>query len=162
VQEVEDRELDRAYLDTLPPEERERQRQDRKGRAYRAGYAAFLQGGAVRADPNVFWASEELRAPVIKAVKDLFGPEAQRVPRIMPERNSLTAWSREGERIRFHHDLRLLFVDPVRHAAGFEVQGQLVVEIDESHRANPGGWWRVVRLDLVRARSGSARGARGA
>src|SRR5205823_3933169 len=133
-----------AYLETLPPAERDRQEQARRRcegplaaaagpgplaadpacRSYLEGRAAFRAGDLVRADPAVFWAGAGGREAIIKDVKGLFRPGAT-PPRLAPQPPDLIPLhSQDGGRLLLHYDLRLQFPDAAQRGPRLQVEGR--------------------------------------
>jgi hypothetical protein len=172
---------DAAYLDSLPPDERERlgpaaQRnrlsmalaitgpaplglRDQAGEEYLKGRLAFQDGKVIRADDKTFWASPVLRADIIKDVKRVFQPHN---PDKQPALFSLQApkmpvYHQAGGQITFLFDASIGLLDPEKNIPRYSVEAQVAVSADESEarKAISGGLpaWRIQAVDLVSGRS---------
>lgn len=168
-------EWDQAYLDTLPPAERDRAHQQREAcdpalaaaaglgvlggnpqaRAYLAGRARLFSGELINDSPSVFWApTPRVRAEVPARVRQALRPDATSGDHFEMAMTRMPEWARDGDRFRFLCDSQMMMVGPDGGVA-FMVDTQVEVEGD----AQPDGFpaaesWRVHRLDLLRGRTG--------
>ncbi len=158
-----------AYLDTLPPAERERQKKER-GAPFDAGLKAFFNGGLVHFDPDTFWVGskdagkaedrkklQEMRAD---RVRGLFAAEPKEAPQWLLAR-SLPEIHREGDAARIGFNIEIMPVQPMAKVlagkpppqADLVIQGQLWLTADLSHGDPSKDDWRVETLDLLSAKS---------
>jgi hypothetical protein len=178
IKALEGGEMERSYLETLPPAERARQERarakapsgvgpaagpganlarDPEGQAYQAGKAAFLEGGLVQANPKTFWASDP--KAVIEGVKDIFRPLAASASRIELAQIRMPEWDHVDGKLRGRYDVQIGLFDRAAIAAGegnpvprFIVDGMLVVESTAAAGKEDAKSWRVVSLDLIRGK----------
>jgi hypothetical protein len=166
---------DQAYLDTLPPAERDRQHQARvescdpalaaaaglgalagspQARAYLAGRARLFSGELINAGPDTFWApNPRVREQVPARVRQAFRPGAPE-DRFEMAMTRMPQWERDGGVFRFLCDSQLTLLSP-EGVPAFMVEAQVEVEGDAPPDGFPGpDSWRVRRLDLVRGRTG--------
>jgi hypothetical protein len=169
---------DQAYLDTLPPKERDEAHRLRekwcdpavgaagglgalggypKARAYLAGRARLFDGEFVNADPSLFWGpTERVRKEVPPRVRQAFRPDATLPDHFEMVMTRLPQWERDGNVFRFLVDTQMSLASPNGDPIPtFLVETQVEVEGDAPPDGFPGpDSWRVRRLDLVRGRSG--------
>jgi hypothetical protein len=179
------RDLDGAYLDTLPAGRREGQRRgwgkcelpvpalaDPQARAFLQGRAAFRAGGAVRADAARFWAGKEFRQEIVGEVKKIFTPDPEGVPAgegPPPPRAELTiqqvklpwwGWEEGMFRVRLAAQVRIPHPPELKAPPGhprFMVEGELVLETPAAPGEVPESpAWRVAALELQRGFTASA------
>jgi hypothetical protein len=168
---------DQAYLDTLPPDQRDRAHQAREAcdpafaaaaglgalagqpaaRDYLVGRAALFGGDLVRADPSAFWApNEKLRKEAPERVRAAFRLAGPAQANFEVRISRMPLWERDGDRFRFLCDSQVTLPPTAPGAPSYVVEGQLEVEGEAAPDAFPTpGAWRVRRLDLLRARTGS-------
>ena len=140
---------DQAYLETLPPAERERLSKER-GPKFDEGLKAFRDGGLVRADPAMFWAGDKDRDAIIGEMKGLFGRGGASPDRMVLSPAPPT-YQREPDRTRIGFDLT------VPLTPRYLVHGRLMVTADGDDPSPTD--WRIESLDLISGKSMAASGA---
>lgn len=144
--EIGDWNWDKAYLDTLPVDEREKQAAElnkplnERSKAFQDGEAAFRQGDLVHADPDKFWASPKEKDKIIRDVRGIFGKG--KAPEHLMIHSNMPMYHRDAERVTFRFDLMIPL--PPLHA----VQGQVVVTADARDGDPSSTDWRIESLDL--------------
>jgi hypothetical protein len=170
-------EWDQAYLETLPPAERDRQHQARveacdpaaaaaiglaglggnpQARAYLEGRARLFSGALIRDDKATFWTpSDHVRQKSLERIRQAFSLAGGR-DQFSLRVSRIPLWEREGDRFRFLCDSQVEMASPTGAAApAYVVEAALVVEGEAPPDAFPAPEsWRVVRLDLLRGRTG--------
>jgi hypothetical protein len=177
------RELDSAYLDTLPPAQRESQAEarrrcgpgvlglagmavlpgltsrDKGARAWREGLAAFHQGGLLRLDPVEFWVDKQFRADIATGLKAIFDPSVERIGPMQQYGQRLPEYRRRGK-----DQKEVVLLVPIRMAVGqmpgtlssprFSAEGVIHLAADAPDRESfPQGGWRVAQLEMLRGHS---------
>jgi hypothetical protein len=166
-----------AYLATLPPDERARVREavarrvislaltDGVARAALAtspdvvwedvspGYKAFMDGGLVRADKDLFFAPEATREEMIDLVRKGFRhPEQGFALGLAPDTRIRFPWFHiDGGRLVVEHDFTLrLPLDQPRYA----IEGRVVLDCPEADVTSGSAYtWRVRSVDLTSGKS---------
>jgi hypothetical protein len=167
--------LDEAYLATLPPAERRRQKEaldrcppvslsaeglDRflsaveKDSGYRdflLGRQAFLEGNLVKVD-QTFWAARQFRSQIVQAVKSLFQLSPQARPAMYPQARNMPRFKQKEGSFELLFDVRIL--TPVSGSQPpFAVEGELVLENSLQGGKASKDSWRVAALQLVRGQT---------
>jgi hypothetical protein len=132
---------DKAYLDTLPPAERQEQGKQPRGDAFHSGMKAFRQGNVIRAEPGVFWASPKEKDKIISGVRGIFG--TGKTPERLSLQGSVPVYHRDADRVTFRFDLTILL--PPQYG----VQSQVVVTADARNGDPTPADWRVESLELI-------------
>jgi hypothetical protein len=168
---------DQAYLNTLPPAERDRADQEReacdpaaaaaaglgalggnpKARAYLAGRSRLFDGAFVFAEPAVFWGpTERVRKEVPARVRQAFRQDATAPDHFEMVMTRIPQWERDGGTFRFLVDCQMSLAGPGPDPIpAFLVETAVEVEGEAPPDGFPGpDDWRVRRLDLVRGRTG--------
>ena len=151
VKKVEHWDWEDAYLDTLPPAERERQNK-KEGKDFNEGLAKFRAGGVVVADPKVFWTAEKDRDAkdgIAARVRGMFGHGGDN-PEKWTLENSLPTYHWDAEQLHFGMDVSIPLPPDIL------VQAHLVVAGD-AHNTDPGpNDWRIDSLDLISGKSANS------
>jgi hypothetical protein len=151
LEEVTSWDWDKAYLDTLPPAEREKQAAELKrplkdrSKAFQEGEKAFRDGNVVRADPGVFWASPKEKDKIINGVRGIFGKG--KTPEGLSLQPNMPIYHRDGERVTLRFDL-MIPLPPM-----YGVQSQIVVTADARNGDPTAADWRVEALELISGKS---------
>ncbi len=166
---VETRDWDAAYLDTLPPADRDRQKKER-GAPFEAGLKAFHEGGFVHFAPDDFWVGpkgagsdadrKKIQDRQAERVRGLFAANRTEAPQ-WDLSHSLPEFHREGDLARIGFSIEIMPVPPMEKVAADKpppqpdavFQGRLVLTADLSHGDPSKDDWRVESLDLLSAKS---------
>lgn len=141
-----------AYLDTLPPPERERQAKER-GPDFDKGLAAFRAGSFVRYDPAVFWAGRHEKDPELERQKQekaaavfrgIFGRGGESPKDLRVPGHQLPIYHAEAGRVRLGFDV------PVPLDAQM-FQARLFLTADGAEPASKD--WRIESVDLISAKT---------
>jgi hypothetical protein len=172
----------RAWLGTLPPDEREAAlaalaadsfpaltgpallgATDNRSRERAAGYRAFERGGILRTGKE-FWASAKLRGDIEQGVRQMFQPGAERRPaRFSLHTNTrIPGWEEvtvelpgglKQEVARVLFDGYILLMDTGMTAPQYVVEAQVEVESDADSVRQERPNWRVAAVKLLSGRT---------
>ncbi len=119
------------------------------------GLEGFLRGDLVRAEDGVFWAPDDVREDLLKAVRESFRrPNAQLASALTPEGSAdFPLVRQQGDRLVVGLDVALpVPLDSPRYL----VDGRIVLDCDAAEAEAAAGavkTWRVRSLDLVSGKS---------
>jgi hypothetical protein len=117
-----------------------------------ANLGAFLDGSLVRAEPDVFWAPEPMRADIIEQVRRSFRqPDAQLIALLTPEMKVQFPWMYvRGDRFVIENDVMTRI--PL-DAPRYMVEARIVMDCDAKEAdAGEVKSWRVLKVELISGR----------
>ncbi len=141
---------DQAYLDTLPPRERQREAKDR-GPKFKEGLQVFRDGGLVHAESPTFWAGDKDREIIIARVKSLFGHGGGGQDKMSLDM-AMPTYRTDGDLALYGFDVTIAL------PPAYAVQGRLTVAADVRNGEPGPDDWQIESLDLI---SGKSMGAEG-
>jgi hypothetical protein len=176
-------EWEKAWQETLPPAEREAATQvagecraysftgvaggallgaaDDRHRDGAVSAQYFAEGGLVRSDPKVFWASPKQRSEIEQTARAIFYPgPLHRVARLTMHQARMSAWrevsTAGGPRVLIPFDVQAMVMQPDLSTPQYGVEARVIIEGDPQEFTSGSPGWRVHSLELVSGRTASA------